>query len=144
MWYRFEITVPAKTAAAAPERHEIKIPPGVITGVRIRFPPGPRGTVSIGIFLGAHQMWPRGHEVPIGVPDRPGPQTWFKGDNEWIEWEDHVETETGDHWSLVGFSPAATKSHVVYVDIFVLEAEYARPMDPIRELVNTLKRVIGL
>ena len=144
MWYRYEIEVPAGTTALRPERHEIGIPAGVITGVRVRFPPGPRGLVSIGIFQGTHKMWPRGYETPTGVPDRPGPPAWYRGDNEWIAWNEHVPNIEGWHWFLVGFAPATAYPHTVFVDIFILETEYAETWGPIQELVKTLKDLIGL
>lgn len=144
MWYRYEIYVPAGTAEAAPERHEINIPPGVITGVRVRFPPGPRGLVSVGIFQGTHKMWPRGFELPTDVPARIPYPTWYRGDNEWIAWEEHVRNIEGWHWFLVGFSPDATYDHTVYVDIFILEEEYAEPYTATQRLVKLLEDLIGI
>lgn len=144
MWYRYEITVPANTLEAAPERHEIGIPAGVIKGIRIRFPPGPRGMVSVAVFQGNHKMWPRGYELPVVVPDRPGPPAWFVGDNEWVEWPEHVRNIEGWHWFLVGFSPGTTYQHVVYVDISIIEKEFAEPYTAVQELVEAFKQLVGI
>ena len=144
MWYRYELLVEAGTTEAAPERHEINIPAGIITGVRVRFPPGPRSLVSIAIFQGTHKMWPRGYETVLGVPDRPGPPAWYRGDNEAIQWEEHVRNIEGWHWFLVGFSPDATHDHTIFVDIFVLETEYAEPYTAVQQLVEQMRNLIGL
>ena len=144
MWYRYELEIPAGTTEALPERHEIGIPAGVIKGVRIRYPPGPAGLVSAAVFLGTHKMWPRGQRWRTSAPALDGVPVWWRGDGEWIAWEEHVVNIEGWHWFLEGYSPNATLPHTVFVDIFVLEAEFARPMDPIRDLVGTIKRLIGL
>lgn len=144
MWYRFDVVIPAGTTEAAPVRREIRLPAGIITGVRIRYPPGPRGTVSVAIFQGGHKMFPRGYELPAALPDRPGPPSWFVGDDEAVLLNEHVETIEGWHWFLEGFSPMAAYPHRVYVDIFVLEKEFAQPLDPVRELVEQMRRLIGL
>jgi len=154
MWYRYEITVERGTTQAAPERHEIKVPAGIIKGVRIRFPPGPRGQVSIAVYQGTHKMWPRGHEFepapqydPLGAPivrDRPGPPSWYRGDDEQVDWDDYVENIEGWHWYLVGFAPDAAYNHTVYVDLFILEKEYANPLDPLVRFINAFEKLIGI
>ena len=147
MWYRFEVWVPDSDTRIAPVRYELRIPPGIIKGVRVRFPPGPNNRVYIRILLGSHQMWPRG---PPAIPDvlpavhPPVTSYWFRGDDEVIEWEEHVPTQDGDHWFAEIRADNCRHDHTIAVGFNVLEVEYGQPLEPVRDLVGTLKRLIGL
>ena len=132
MWYRYFITVPRGTERTAPVRKEIGLPEGVITKVRVRFPPGPRGEVFTAVYQGAHKMWPRGEG------------NWAWGDDEPIEMTEHVRNITGWHWTLEGYAPDTVYSHTVWWDFNVLEQEYAEPYSAVQRLVELLKDVIGL
>ena len=147
MWYRFEAWIPNSGTEPNPVRYEVRLPAGVIKRVRVRFQSGPNYKVYVRILLGTHQMWPRGPPLlpeRADLPPKEFPQYWFRGEDEVIEWEEHVPTQAGDHWFLEIFADECYYDHTVAVGFNVLEAEYARPMDPIRELVGTLKRLIGL
>jgi len=132
MWYRYYLTVPRGTTASAPVRKEIELPEGVITKVRVRFPPGPRGQVYTAVYQGAHKMWPRGE----------GNYAW--GDDEPIEMSEHVRNIVGWHYFLEGYAPLTSYDHTIWWDFNVLEKEYAETWGPIQELVRLLKDVIGL
>jgi len=132
MWYRYYLTVPRGTEKTAPVRKEIGLPEGVITKVRVRFPPGPRGEVFTAVYKGAIKMWPRGEG------------NWAWGDDEPIEMGEHVRNITGWHWTLEGYAPLTVYSHTIWWDFNVLEVEYAETWGPIQELVKLLKDVIGL
>lgn len=154
MWYRYYLTVPRGTEEASPVRKEIELPEGVITKVRVRFPPGPRGQVYTAVFQGAHKMWPRGYmpdpdpPVPPPVPPVPVAQetrtAWAWGDDETIEMTEHVRNITGWHYTLEGYAPLTSYDHTIWWDFNVLEKEYAETWGPIQELVRLLKDMIGL
>jgi len=132
MWYRYYLTVPRGTTRIIPERKEIELPAGVITKVRVRFPPGPRGEVYTAVFQGTYKMWPRGEG------------NWAWGDDEPIEMGEHVRNITGWHYFLEGYAPLTSYDHTIWWDFNVLETEYAETWAPIQELVKLLKSVIGL
>lgn len=132
MWYRYYLTVPRGTEKTAPVRKEIELPEGVVTKVRVRFPPGPRGQVFTAVFQGTHKMWPRGE----------GNYAW--GDDEPIEMSEHVRNITGWHYFMEGYAPLTSYDHTIWWDFNVLEKEYAETWGPIQELVRLLKDVIGL
>ena len=132
MWYRYYITVPRGTTRIRPIRKEIGLPEGVITRVRVRFPPGPRGEVYTAVYQGNHKMWPRGE----------GNYAW--GDDEPIEMTEHVRNIKGWHYILEGYAPDTSYDHTIWWDFNVLETEYAETWGPIQELVELLKNLIGL
>lgn len=132
MWYRYFLPVPRGTTRIRPARKEIGLPEGVITKVRVRFPPGPRGQVYTAVFQGTHKMWPRGEG------------NWAWGDDESIEMGEHVRTIEGWHYFLEGYAEETNYDHTVWWDFNVLEKEYAETWGPIQELVRLLKDVIGL
>jgi len=134
MWYRYFLTVPRGTEKdeTLRARKEIQLPEGVITKVRVRFPPGPRGQVHTAVFQGAHKMWPRGEG------------NWAWGDDEPIEMSEHVKNITGWHYFLEGYAPDTSYDHTIWWDFNVLETEYAETWRPIQELVKLLKDLIGL
>ncbi len=132
MWYRYYLTVLRGTEKTSPTRKEIQLPEGVITKVRVRFPPGSRGQVYTAVFQGTHKMWPRGE----------GNYAW--GDDEAIEMSEHVRNITGWHYFLEGYAPLTSYDHTIWWDFNVLEKEYAETWGPIQELVRLLKDLIGL
>ena len=132
MWYRYYLTVPRGTTRIRPTRKEIELPEGVITKVRVRFPPGPRGEVYTAVYQGTHKMWPRGE----------GNYAW--GDDEPIEMGEHVRNITGWHYFLEGYAPLTGYNHTIWWDFNILEREYAETWGPIQELVRLLKDLIGL
>ena len=154
MWYRYYLTVPRGTTENLPIIREIQLPEGVVTKVRVRFPPGCRGQVYTACFQGTHKMWPRGSmpdpdppipaPVPLRVDDRLGRSSWAWGDDETIEMTEHVRNITGWHYLLEGYAPLTSYNHTVWWDFNVLEKEYAETWGPIQELVRLLKDVIGL
>ena len=115
MWYRYYLTVPRGTTRIRPARKEIQLPEGVVTKVRVRFPPGPRGE---------------------------GNYAW--GDDEAVEMGEHVRNIVGWHYWLEGYAPDTIYGHTVWWDFNVLEREYAETWGPIQELVRLLKDVMGL
>jgi len=154
MWYRYDLTVPRGTEKADTERKPIQLPEGVVTKVRVRFPPGPRGQVFTAVFQGVHKMWPRGYgtaeEPPVAIPalpggiDRPGAPSWAWGDDESIEMDEYVKNIKGWHYTLEGYAPDTSYDHTIWWDFNILEKEYAETWGPIQELVRLLKDLIGL
>jgi len=147
MWYRFEIWVPDTDTEAGVVTYNIRLPAGVIKKVRVRFPPGPNNKVALRIMLGGHQMYPRG---PPAIPEydptvHPSvPSYWFRGDDEAIEWEDHVPTQVGDHWSVEAQADDCWHDHTIIVGFNVIEEDVANPWRILEDLVAIFKRTIGL
>ena len=59
------------------ETEELWVEGEAVDWVSIRFPPGPSGLLEVAIFYGEKQIWPS-EEGQV-----------FKGDNEWIHFEDY-------------------------------------------------------
>ena len=147
MWYRFELMVPDPDLGDNPTRKEIKLPAGVIKRVRVRYPPGPRNQVYIRILIGTAQMFPRGPTLqpPYAAADLPlFPQYWFRGDDETIEWDEHVPTQVGEHWFLEAYAENCRYAHTVSVGFNMIEEDVASPWKVLEDLVAILKRLIGL
>lgn len=147
MWYTFELRVPDPSTAANPTIKEIRLPAGVIKKVRVRYPPGPRNQVYIRILLGIAQIFPRGPTLqpPYDAEELPiFAQYWFRGDDEAIEWDDHVPTQVGDHWFLEGYAENCRYDHTVAVGFNVIEEDEASPWKVLEDLVSILKNLIGV
>ncbi len=147
MWYRFELRVPDPETQANPTIKEISLPAGIIKKVRVRYPPGPRNQVYIRVMLGVVQLFPRGPTLqpPYAAGDLPlFPQYWFRGDDEVIEWDEHVPTQIGDHWFIEGYAENCRYAHTVAVGFNIMEEDVANPWRSLEELVAMFKRTIGL
>lgn len=147
MWYRFEVWVPNTDRGIGLVTYALRLPAGVIKKVRVRFPPGPNNKVAVRIMLGTHQMWPRG---PPAIPEvlplvhPPVSSYWFSGDDEAIEWEEHVPTRAGDHWSVDALADDCRHDHTVIVGFNVIEEDVANPWRILEDLVAIFKRTIGI
>ena len=132
MWLRYSLMIPAGQEKDPPASTEISVPEGIVHRFRMRYPPGPNGTVSSGVFLGGMKMFPQ------------SPSEWFIGDDEWIEGDTHIVTKKGWHWFIHGYSPYAFYEHTVYVDIMVDREEDVSPWRTLEDLIRIIKQLIGL
>ena len=132
MWLRYSLEIPAGQVEEPPARVEIAVPEGIVHGFRMRYPPGPRGTVSSGVFLGNVKMFPG------------DPSEWFIGENEAIEGDTHIVNKKGWHWFIHGYAPLAGFPHTVYVDIMIDREEDVSPWRTLQDLIRIIKELIGL
>lgn len=154
MFYRYALLVPAGTQINAPVEQEIKLPPGIIHTVNLKFPAGCHGRVYFAIYQGANRMWPgspsrldnaRGYILPVDrTAQRDAMIAYFRGDDEEIIFKEHVENKHGYHWKLVGCSPDAIFEHTILARFGVLKEEEISPFTIVKDLLTILKRMMGL
>lgn len=102
----FAVTIPAGTPQASPAIIDLAMPARVVTAIRWRVPPGPRG--ELGWALGA-----------AGVRVLPwGEDQWVVADDEVAEWP-LTDQITSGAWQLQGYNTGSF-DHTVYVT-FLLE-----------------------
>ena len=132
MFYRYSLLVPAATALTAPVTQEITLPAGIIHRVIVKFPVGCHQRVYFAIYQGANQQFPT------------GPAGWFQGDNENLDFLEHVENKHGYHWYIKGASPDTNYPHTITVRVGVLREEDISPFTIVQDLVKIFKRMMGL
>lgn len=100
-----QATVPANTPF--PNLHIVNLPVGtnLISKIRWRVPPGPRGHLSWFLAMGGVQVLPQ-----VG-------STAIVADDEYDEWEIEDLPDSGA-WQLIG-SNSGTFDHTVYLGFFV-------------------------
>jgi hypothetical protein len=114
MFYDFTLTIPAGTPAEAPEELELQLSHGIVHTVRLDFPPGPRGEVSIIICDALHQVFPTNEG---GV---------FNADNTYINFNDYYDLTRAPYLlTAKGWSPDADYDHTIHIEIGVLESKMA-------------------
>lgn len=97
----FAATLPAGTLDSAPATIELAMPARIVSGVRVRIPPGPSG--AVGWALGS-----------AGVRVLPwGDQQWIVGDDEVIEAPLTGQITSGA-WQLIGYNTGLF-DHTIYV-----------------------------
>lgn len=98
-WYA--VTIPAGTAKAAPLVSALTMPARIVSAIRLRFPPGPRGMVGVAIGSGGQPV----------IPWNSG--AWIVADDETIPWPLDGQIESGA-WQLIGYN-LGTYDHTIQV-----------------------------
>lgn len=112
MFYDFAVTIPAGTTKASPHEESINLVSGVIHQLEIEFPAGCRGTASLVIFHGAHQVWPTNIDEAFNTED-------FT-----IVVREAEKLPAGPNlFRLVGWSPEAQYDHTITVRFGILPPE---------------------
>lgn len=132
MLYRYSMVVPADTPSNNPFSREIKLEPGIIHYVNVKFPPGCHQLVYFAIFQGANKQFPT------------NPSEWLRGDGEEIIFREHAVNKRGFHWYLKGYSPGTLFEHLITVRIGILPEEDVTPLSLIKDLVSIFKRMLGM
>lgn len=102
MFYEYDLTVPAGTAATSPATTRAILTRGHVTAVHVMFPEGCAGLVRTAADRGASQIWPS------------NPDDFFKGDDLVIPWrEDYPLDDEPLEFILKGWSPVARFAHTV-------------------------------
>ena len=101
-----------KVPAGEEKWFELEVEGDVIDMVRVRFPPGPCGLLRVSVFYGNEQLF----------PVEPG--TWFKGDNEVIEWSEYYPLpEAKTKLTIKAVNEDDTYEHSFYLTINVKTKE---------------------
>jgi len=133
MYYEFDWTVPANTPETAPVKKRVELKPGILTEVRIWYPPGCQGLAKVRIFDGTHMLRPK------------NPDGWIKGDGSEIR----VPV-----WLLMDVDPYPISFHLANIDelfehtltisIPVLPRELAFPGKLESEAIRALAAGMGI
>lgn len=135
MLFEASITIPANTAATAPETETLQIAKGIISRIMVRPRPGHAGLAHLVILH---------HEHPL-APSSPGMD--FHGDTFPIDWEEFYESyQPPFELRLVGWNDDDTFEHTfdVFVTILPRRGIIATAItDAISNLfsLNTIKRI---
>lgn len=87
----FSVTVPAGTAIATPLVTALTMPARIVTGIRIRIPPGPFGAVGFALAAAGTNI------IPAGAGQ------WFIADNEVYDEPLSSQIESGA-WQLSAYN----------------------------------------
>lgn len=98
---RFAATIPAGTAQASPVTVDLSIPSRIVTGVRLRVPPGPSGLVGFALASGGTHILPWGDT------------SWIVADDEVIDEDLANQIESGA-WQLIGYN-TGSYDHTIQV-----------------------------
>lgn len=99
--YSFEVTIPAGTALASPQKTAMTFSTRFVRRILIKVPPGPAGKMGFQIASTGTQFIPAntGH--------------WIITDNEQITWDIANAIQSGS-WQLIGYN-TGIYDHTVYV-----------------------------
>ena len=107
----FAVTIPAGTLQSAPASFALTMPSRVVTGIRWRVPPGPRGQVGWALVVSGAHVFPFGDTG------------WIVADDETDRVDFTNAPQTGA-WQLVGYNTGLLP-HTVYLQ-FMLEPVASR------------------
>lgn len=102
----FAVTVPAGTAQASPVIVALDMPPRIVTAVRWRVPPGPRGAMGWALSLAGQHLYPWGNG------------NWIVADDEYDR-VDLTDAPSSGAWQLIAYNTGLL-DHTVYLQ-FSLE-----------------------
>lgn len=98
---QFAVTIPTGTTTTAPHKEQLTLQPKVVTRIRIRVPPGPRG--DMGFAVGNAQK----HVIPLTTP------AWIVTDNDELVFTPTDYTTSGTWW-VIGYN-TGTYAHTIYL-----------------------------
>lgn len=134
MGYTWDIEIPAGTAEATPVEVPLDLHKGVITKIGVYFPDGCCGVVKVRILRGKLERL---------LPSNP--DEWITGNDQEVEFPmSYALDDVPYSLDFVGISPDAYRKHTVTVRITLLPEEVAIPFNVVRDLVQILKRLLGV
>lgn len=132
MLYAYDITIPADTPESNPIVHTLKLNPGVLTKVSVKFPAGCHGLVKIRILKFETNL------VPL---NRDG---WITGDNEAIVADEYFELDERPYeLKLIGCSPGTSYPHTISVRLVILPRIVASMLALIEKVEEIISYVFG-
>lgn len=106
MAYELQLLLPKDTAKASPLNVELELQPGIITGVRFRFPRGCMYLVGGRIMFQSKQLYPINADY------------WFISNNETIVFEPDTLIDKAPYTlTLEGYNTDDTYQHALYLEI---------------------------
>lgn len=126
------VTTPAATPSSSPQRVHWRLPAGILTTIRLRFPPGCMGLVGVRFRQGGLTLSPR---TPSG---------WMIGDDEIIPQEVYVELLPG--WNDVvieTYNSDTLYPHTITAGFTVLDKSIALPYVTLSSINSSLRRLLS-
>ena len=110
----------------------MQVTAGIVTHVWIKHPRGCHGVAHVTISDGLSQIWPTNKDED------------YHGDEFPMEWDEHYEIQKPAKLYLSTWNDSTLHPHGVDVRITVQPKEVATPMQPVKDFVNVLKKLIGI
>ena len=133
MGYAWDITIPSGTLRGDPKTQVLKLHPGIITRVGVKFPAGCHGLVYVRIL--------RGGVANVFPLDTDGYATG-DDDEAWSNYY-YVFDDVPAELRFEGWSPECTYDHTVTVRVTVLP-RFVASMLPLMELIGKLLNRMGV
>jgi len=132
MFFAWDITIPAGRSETNPLEQTLKLGPGVITRVDVKFPAGCHGLAKVRLFHEEFQL------VPLSRGE------WVTGDDEAVRADMYFDlTRKLTHLKFRGACAGSTYAHTVTVRVTVLPVKVAS-MVPVLELLTRLLQRMGV
>jgi len=103
---QFEVTVSAGTAKTSPATTDLSMPPRIVTGVRVRVPPGPAGVVGFALGASGQRVLPWNADA------------WIVADDEVLDWPLEQQIDSGA-WQLQAYN-TGVYDHTLYLTFYLL------------------------
>lgn len=133
MFYEWTFTIPAETEESDPVEHELKMDSGTIVAMEVFNPPGCHRVCRSRILEGISVLWPGNPEGYIATDGTP------------VGWSEYYTLKSPDYTlTLKSWNISEDYPHDVIVRINVLPTIIAAPYVVVRDLVNLLKKLLGL
>jgi len=128
----FEKSTPANTAKKDALKTAMPMKEGVVTHVWVLHPPGCKGLAHAQIWHGLHQLWPT------------NPEASYHGDTFPMEFNEGRQLKKPVELTLVTWNLDDTYAHSVYMRITIMPEWLAWPYIIVRDLVDVIKKLLGL
>ena len=132
MDYWFSVTTPANTKKEDAVETEMQVTEGIITHVWLKHPPGCHGLAHATISDGLSQIYPTNKDED------------YHGDEFPMEWDDYYELLSPAKLFLHTWNDSTLYSHGVDVRITIQPKAIAQPWQVVSDLVNMLRKLMGI
>ena len=132
MDYWFSVTTPANTKKEDAIETEMQVTEGIITHVWLKHPPGCHGLAHATISDGLSQIYPTNKDED------------YHGDEFPMEWDDYYELLSPAKLFLHTWNDSTLYSHGVDVRITMQSKAIAQPWQVVSDLVNMLRKLMGI
>jgi hypothetical protein len=133
MHLSFDFTIAANTLSTDPYQEKFSLGAGVITKVRFRIPPGPKGLARFRIYHGLHQAWPANAEGT------------YYGDDEAIEFREHLEIGAKEEEHMFeGYNVDTENEHTITAQFEILPIAIADPNRALSMVLKAIAEYLGI